>query len=146
MKKLIALLAVAILMVLPVAARNNYAHDGSALPPAAKTMLANNFNSEVSLVKIDKNFGRISEYDVILKDGTEISFDASGNWKEIETNVGKSVPKALVPAGVKAFMKKAQPGTHVIGIDKERNGFTVELSNGVEMKFDKEGNFKRYDD
>ena len=28
---------------------------------------------------------------------------------------------------------------------KERSGYDIELSNGIEMKFDKAGNFKRYD-
>lgn len=145
MKKLIAFIALALMMALPMAARDEYAHDSSVLPEAAKTVIKNNFKSGVSLVKIDKDFGRVSEYDVVLKDGTEITFDSKGNWKEVETNIDKSVPKNFIPAGVQKFVSKAQAGARVVGIDKERNGYTVELSNGVEMKFDKNGNFKRYD-
>ena len=126
-------------------AGDKYAHDASVLPTAAQTTLAKNFKSKVSVVKIDKDFGRISEYEVVMTDGTEITFDRDGNWKDVEVNVSKSVPEFFVPAGVTKYVKANQNGQRIVGIEKERNGYDVELSNGVEMKFDKLGNFVRYD-
>lgn len=127
-------------------AKDTYAHDASVLPKAAQTTLANNFKAKVSVVKIEKDFGRVSEYEVILMDGTEVSFDRDGNWENVEVNKDKSVPAAFVPKAISAFVKKNQPGQRIVGIDKERKGFDVELSNGVDIKFDKQGNFLRYDD
>ena len=62
-------------------------------------------------MKIDKDFGRISEYEATLTDGSEITFDRDGNWKEIETNIEKSVPYAFVPTAISTFVKKNNPGT-----------------------------------
>ncbi len=146
MKKLMIALA----MILGVAtfstAKDIYAHDASALPKAAQTTIANNFKAKVSLVKIDKDWGRVSEYDAILTDGTEISFDSKGNWENVEVSNTKSVPAAFVPQAILNFIAKQQPGQRIVGIDRDRRGYEVELSNGIDIKFDKAGKFLSYDD
>lgn len=127
-------------------AKDTYAHDASVLPQAARTVISNNFKADVSLVNIDKDFGRISEYEVILTDGTEISFDRNGNWENVEVNNVKSVPTSMVPKTIRDYVAKQHAGQRIVGIDKERNGYDIELSNGIDMKFDKAGRFQRYDD
>ena len=146
MKRLSILLATAFFMVAGASAKSNYSHDASVLPEAAKSTIANNCKAKVSVVKVDKDFGRVSEYEVILTDGTEISFDRDGNWKNVETSNTRAVPAAFVPAQIRNYVAKNQNGTNIVGIEKERKGYDVELSNGVDMKFDKAGNFIRYDD
>lgn len=146
MKRLFLILLVITGLSYAANARDSYSHDVSTLPAAAQTTLKNNFKAAVSVIKIDKDFGRISDYEVILTDGTEVSFDRNGNWDNIETSRHNSVPKVFVPEAIRTYIAKAQPGTHIVGIDKERSGFEVELSNGIDMKFDKQGNFLRYDD
>lgn len=146
MKKLLLVMAMILGMVGMISAKDTYAHDGSVLPKAAQTSIAKNFKAKVSLVKIDKDFGRITEYEAILTDGSEISFDRDGNWENVEVTNSKSVPDAYVPAGVRAYVSKNHSGQRIVSIDRERSGYDVELSNGIEMKFDKVGNFLRYDD
>lgn len=125
-------------------ASDKYSHDSSILPKGAQTTLSKNFKSKVSLIKIDKDFGRISEYEVIMNDGSEITFDKDGNWKEIEVGISKSVPTAFVPSGVASYIKSNQKGQKIVGIEKTKGGYEVELSGGLEMKFDKDGKFIRY--
>lgn len=146
MKHLILTLAMVLAVALGAAARDKYSHDASVLPEAARTTIKNNFKSKVSLVKIDKEFGRIDEYEVILTDGSEITFDAKGNWKNVETNNSVSVPKGFIPAAVTEYVAKNHRGTKIVGIEKERHGYDVELSNSVDIKFDQSGKFIRYDD
>lgn len=146
MKKILFALIAILGIAVCTQARDTYAHDASVLPKAAQTTIADNFKAKVSVVKIDKDFGRVSDYGAILTDGTEISFDRDGNWENVEVSNSKSVPSAFVPKAIQDYVSKNQKGTRIVGIDKERNGFDVELSNGVEMKFDKAGNFQRYDD
>lgn len=146
MKKFVAILVLVAGFVFGVSAKDTYVHDASVLPEGAKTTIANNFKATVSLVKIEKSLGHISEYDVVLNDGTEISFDRDGNWDNVETNNSKSVPSGMVPAKIREYVAKNQPSTRIVGIDKERSGYDVELSNGVEMKFNRAGEFVRYDD
>lgn len=145
MKKILLILAV-IVGVFSASARDTYSHDVKVLPVAAQTVLKNNFKADVSHIKIEKDWGRISEYDVVLTDGSEISFDSKGNWKDIEMRRDASVPKALVPAAITEFVKQNQKNAKVTGIEKKRSGYEVELSNGVEMKFNSDGKFVRYDD
>lgn len=146
MKKFLLAFAAILGIAVFAQAKDTYAHDASVLPKAAQTVLAKNCKAKVSLVKIDKDFGRVSDYEVIMSDGMEISFDRDGNWESVEVNVAKSVPSAFVPAKISNYVKRNQSGQRIVGIEKERNGYDVELSNGVDMKFDKAGNFLRYDD
>ena len=52
----------------------------------------------------------------------------------------------LLPKGIRNFVAKQQPGQRIVGIDKERSGYDVELTNGIDLKFNKAGQFIRYDD
>lgn len=144
MKRILFLLAV-LIGAFTVSARDTYSHDISTLPVAAQTIVKNNFKAGISHIKIEKDFGRVSEYDVVLTDGSEITFDSKGNWKDIEMRANTSVPTALVPASITAYVKQNQKKTKITGIEKNRSGYEVELSNGVEMKFNSEGKFLRYD-
>ncbi|MCM1152184.1 MAG: PepSY-like domain-containing protein [Muribaculum sp.] len=145
MKKILLLFAL-VIASLSACAGDKYSHDASVLPTAAKTVLQKNFKARVNLVKIDKELGRVSEYEVILTDGSEITFDRNGNWKEVEVGRNKSVPSGFVLQPIQNYVKTNQKGARIVGIDKNRNGYEVELSNGVDIKFDNSGNFVRYDD
>lgn len=144
MKKILFVLLM-VTCLFSVSARDTYSRDITVLTPAAQTLIKNNFKAKVSHIKIDKDFGKISEYDVVLTDGAEITFDKNGNWKEVEVKKNGSVPDAFVPAQIKSYIKQNQKNSAVIGIEKNRSGYEVELANGVEMKFNTEGKFLRYD-
>ena len=58
----------------------------------------------------------------------------------------KAVPASLVPAAIANYVKGNFPGTFIEKIDKERYGYEIELSNDLDLKFDKKGNLKRIDD
>lgn len=145
MKKLLLMLAL-IVGVFSASARDTYSHDVNVLPKAAQTVLSNNFKAKVNHIKIDKEFGRVSEFDVVLNDGTEITFDKNGNWKDVEVKIGSSVPSFFIPNTISNYIKNNQKKAAVVGIEKNRSGYDVELSNGVEMKFNSEGKFIRYED
>lgn len=144
MKKLLTTMLL-LLSVFGMAMADDYAHDASVLPEAAKSVLKKNFKSQVSVVKIDKDFGRISEYEVVMNDGTEITFDSKGNWKEVETNIAKSVPANLVPEAVRKYVAKNHKSHNIVSIEKKRYGYEIELSNGIDIEFNKDGSFRKYD-
>ena len=146
MKKILILLAFVLTLGISATARDAYSHDASTLPQAAQATVKANFKANISFIKAEKEIGRISEYEVVLTDGTEISFDRHGNWKNIETARDKTVPKVFIPSAITDYVAKNHHGVKITGIEKERSGFEVELANGIDMKFDKNGNFVRYDD
>lgn len=85
------------------------------------------------------------EYKVYLLNGTKIEFDSDGNWKEVDGN-RNPIPTGFVPAKIANYVKRSFPNTKITKIERERNEIEVKLSNGLEMKFDKNGNFKKIDD
>ncbi|MBD5287093.1 MAG: hypothetical protein HDS27_06150 [Bacteroides sp.] len=107
MKKLMIMLAV-IIGALSANARDNYSHNAADLPMSAQTILKNNFKAKVNHFKIEKDFGKIKEYDVILTDGTEVTFDSHGNWKDIEVKMKSAVPSALIPQEILSYVKLNQ--------------------------------------
>lgn len=145
LKRLLIALA-AVICISAAVARDTYARDASVLPKAAQTTLSQNFKARVSVVKIDKDFGRISDYEVILTDGTEITFDRNGNWENVEVGKNGTIPSAFIPSSIADYVRTNMSGQKIAGIEKERTGYDVELANGVDMKFDKNGNFVRYDE
>ncbi|MDE6192812.1 MAG: PepSY-like domain-containing protein [Muribaculaceae bacterium] len=145
MKRLMLILAV-MFGVMTATARDNYSHDVSILPDVARTMLTENFKSSVSHIKIGKEFGQIRNYEVILADGSEISFDKHGNWKDVEVGINSSVPSAFILSPIGTFISRNQANAKVTGIEKKAYGYEVELSNGVDVRFSSKGKFLRYDD
>lgn len=129
-------------MTLGASARDKYLHDDAVLPPAARSAISKNFKADVSFVKLKKSD---KEFEVVLKDGCEVTFDRDGNWLNVEMPKSKNVPDAFLPAGVKTFVQKSHKGEKIVGIERERGGYEVELSNGIELKFDRAGQFVRYD-
>lgn len=146
MKKIVIMLAAVLIAVLPLAAREKYSRAMNDLPQAAQTMIEKNFpNIGVSHIKIDsKTFGG-KEYDVVLNNGTEIEFDAKGEWEDIDCGM-RPVPAALIPQNIKNYVDTSHKGSKIVKIDKGRNNYEIELDSGLDIVFDKNGIFKRYDD
>lgn len=145
MKKILFVLLAAVAAI-SVSAKDTISHDPAILPEAARTVIKNNYKADISFIKIDKDWGRISDYEVILTDGSEVKFDSKGNWEEVESRRNGSVPDFFVLKPIRDFVAKNHPGQKVVGIDKERKGYDVTLTNGIDIEFDSQGNFKRYDD
>ena len=145
-RKLLLLVGIALLGAGTVAcSKDNVSHDANTLPSKAHELLAQNFNSAISLVNEEKEFGKVEEYEVTLSDGTQVTFSSDGEWKSVDTPNNLSVPAGLVPTSIADYVKDKHNGAFIVGIEKEKKGFEVELSNGIDMKFDTSGNFISYD-
>ena len=80
-------------------------------------------------------------YDIVLSDGTRIDFDTSGEWDKIEGTVTNPVPTHFIPETIVAHIQGQFPDAMILKVDKEKNGYEVELANGLELKYDKKGVF-----
>ena len=72
-----------------------------------------------------------------------VDFNSKGQWYDIECHKG-SVPSALVPSQITTYVKTNYSGRSIVKLEKQRRGgYEVELSDGLELKFDK--NYKLVD-
>lgn len=144
-RKLFILIFAVIAVSVSALARNGYSHDESVLPTAAQTTISQNFKAKVSLVKVQKKFSRVDEYEVILTDGSEITFDRQGNWKSVEVAPKTKMPKKFVLPEIEKYVKENQKGFKIVGVEKDNRGYEVELDNGTDMRFDRDGKFVKFD-
>lgn len=115
------------------------------LPQTAQTFVNTHFaDKQVSVVFIETS-GR-DEYEVLFADGASIDFTSNGDWEEAKDRDADGLPTHFMPTSMVAYVATTFPGTSIVKVSKERSKFDVELSNGVELEFDKAGNFLRFDD
>ena len=108
----------------------------NALPAKAQSLLNQHFNGQkVMLATIES--GIISKsYDVVLKNGTKQEFDKKGNLTEIDCKQA-TVPANLIPQAIKDYLKDNYAGQSVKKIEIKRNEYEIELSNGLDLTFNK---------
>lgn len=114
------------------------------LPAKAKTFIHQHFKDVKVMNVIQDKDAFSKDFDVNFENGTKVEFDRTGNWKEIKTLSG-SVPSSLVPAKIKRYISNNYNGASIVEINKDAYKIDVELSNGVDLDFDKNGNFLRID-
>ena len=107
-----------------------------ALPAKAQTLITEHFNGQkVMLATIES--GVVSRsYDVVLKNGTKLEFDKRGNLTEIDCKQG-IVPGQLIPQAIKNYLKENYEGQSVRKIEINRKEYEVELTNGLDLTFNK---------
>lgn len=127
---------------------NSFADDmmipAEQLPAAAKTFIKQQFPKQAIAYAQKDGFVRPT-YEARLNDGTEIDFDTKGNWDKVDCKHA-AVPTALIPATIANYVRAKFPGTIITKIDKEHYGYEVELSNDLELKFNKGGKLLKMDD
>lgn len=101
-------------------------------------------NQNISFAKKDWEWTGY-QYDVILADGSEISFDTDNQWDKVDTKLN-AVPAALVPAPISNYVAATFPAGVITKIDKEYFGYEVELANSIELHFNEAGMVTDMDD
>ena len=115
------------------------------LPAAAMAFIQENFPGEgVMFAKKDFDNGR-RQFEVHLNNGVQLEFDKKGNWDKVDCKFS-AVPANLIPATIADYVKAHFAGNKIVKIDKERHGYDVELSNDLELKFNRNGQLMEIDD
>ena len=141
--KLFRLLSVAAVCLLFTAV--SCAHDRiipvTQLPAQAQTFIKTYFaDKAVAYAKQDG-----AKYEVKFNDGAEVEFTRRGEWDKVDCKF-TAVPEAIVPEQIKNYVAANHPGALITKIDKERYGYEIELSNSLELKFDRNFNIFDIDD
>lgn len=118
-----------------------------SLPQAAKDFLETWF-ADVKVTRVEYKAGDSTPYEVHLKGGIEIEFNANGNWQEINGK-GKAIPTNMMtflPSKIMDYVTEHYAGQSVVKIEKEGSAIELELSGGTKLKFNASGEFIRSDD
>lgn len=117
--------------------------DPSKLPQTAETFIDTHF-AEASINSVMKEYDDLTvHYDVYLSDGTYIEFKKNGEWKEVENRV-TGVPASIIPEGIQTYVTTNYSDAFVVDIERDRQ-YDVELNTGLELNFDLNGKFLRFD-
>ena len=110
------------------------------LPDTSSTFVEQFFPGiEVVYAEKDEDDGIIT-YELTLADGTEIEVDANGNWIEIEC-FRRALPDGIVPQSIIDYVAQNYPNGVIVTIERDDNGYEIELRDGTELKFDNDLNF-----
>ena len=123
---------------------DEFTTDTSRLPaPALETITKTYPNAKVVGIEIEKGFS--TEYEVRLSDGTKFDFNSGGEWESVE-NKANGAAEALIPDFAKKYVAANFAGQKITKVSRKAYGFEIDISNGLEVKFDKEGNVIGIDD
>ncbi|HET8752971.1 MAG TPA: PepSY-like domain-containing protein [Salinimicrobium sp.] len=119
------------------------------LPEEAKTFIKENFAS-AAIEKADKEDGMLSmdkseAYEVHLSSGIKLDFDAEGKVTEIESQNGSELPESVIPAEILSYIQENHAGTGVTSWEMDNDEQEVELADGTDLEFDKNGKFLKED-
>lgn len=114
------------------------------LPQTAQTFLASHFpNTSVASTIKDGH-----DYEIRMNNGWEVEFNHNGEWENIDCKRDE-VPAsvlALIPETIVAYINSNYATAYITEISRDRAGYEVELSNGLDLKFSSKGTFKAIDD
>lgn len=145
MKKLFVLFLCVATLPFIAKADNDKAIQFNQLPQMAQQFIQKNFTStKVSYVKEESEF-MDKTYDVIFANGDKVEFNKKGEWKEINCKFNQ-VPASVIPALIQKHITENHPNTTVKKIEKDKRGYEVKLSNGLELYYNKQFNFVGMDD
>lgn len=108
------------------------------LPAAAQTFLKTHFADLTLAYAVEDPKFVGSEYEVTYTDRTEVDFRSNGEWSSVERRYA-AVPASIVPAQISAYVAKSSfSNQYIKKIERDAYTWEIELSNGIEIKFDRE--------
>lgn len=107
------------------------------LPVMAQSFIAKTFPGK-KIVRAEKDSELLkTNYEVLLNNGTELEFGPKGAWKKIKCKPN-AVPESTVPAAIGKYVKQNFPQEKIVEIEIDYGRYEIELSNGTEIKFNKQ--------
>lgn len=149
MKKVIyVVLGLALLGVITTSCEDGiFDRSVSDVPTEIESYVVQHFpNDEIRKVEVDRELSGInSYYEVYLDNGTIIDFTKEYEAVEIEGE-SSGVPITTLPQSTQEYLNENHGERVVVAWEKYPNKYEVYLDTELEVFFDSNGNFDRYDD
>ena len=142
-----AILAVAVVFAMTSCDKDDDLISSDELPTVSKSFVSEYFGTAKIISTIKDKEGASFEYEVKLDNGVDINFDDAGLWQDVEMrNDTQALPTtAFILPAIVQYVTENYATVGINGIDRELNGFDVELTNDIDLVFDKDGKFVRKD-
>lgn len=109
--------------------------------PARSQAFIDKYFPESSIVIVEMEDGDdMPEYEVWLNDGTKIDFDLQGEWRVVARKKS-GVPQTLIPQQIMGFIKEKYPNNVVTKFSRKDYGYKLELSDDMDLRFNKQYQF-----
>lgn len=145
MKKLFSIALLSIIISGSACAKNEKVITKEELPEKALSFINTYFSQkEISFV-LSEQEGLTIEYEVRFANGAKAEFDKNGELDKIDCNT-QAVPEGVVPQAVKDYVKAKFPKDKITEWGKDDRRWKAELTNGLELIFDKNYKFIKIDD
>jgi hypothetical protein len=82
----------------------------------------------------------MAEFEVWLNDGTKIDFDLQGEWKTVARKK-TGVPLTLIPQQLITFVNTNYPNNVITKFSRKDYGYKLELSDDMDLRFNKQYQF-----
>ena len=134
MKKIFTILAVSMAFAMTAKADDRPV-TYEQLPASAQAFISQYYPEDtVSYATRDDDF-IMPEYTVVLVSGVKIQFENNGSLDKITAKGG--VPSALVPVQIKDYVDRHYTDVVIREYEVGRRTYEVKLSNGMELKFNR---------
>lgn len=107
------------------------------LPEQAQKFINANFSGNKTLLITKDDDFVAPDYDVTFAGGLSLEFDSKGNLKKIESKES-GIDGKLIPEKIRTYVKENFPGNKYVEYSIGRKGYEVELSNRIELKFNRQ--------
>ncbi|MGO1595368.1 MAG: PepSY-like domain-containing protein [Sphingobacterium sp.] len=117
------------------------------LPQTAKQFIETHF-ADLTIRQVENKKSAITDgtvFEVTLSNQTELDFDKDGEWRELNAEDGETIPMAVLPNAIRDYLNAQYAGIELQSVDKELEGYALELTNDRDLLFDLDGNFQRED-
>ncbi|GAB3314029.1 hypothetical protein GCM10027299_01680 [Larkinella ripae] len=120
-----------------------------SLPQNARTFITTHFPQETVVQVVRDRDGLTTSFDVILSNGFDLDFTRSGECTQVDGK-NRTIPDAVInPDKIRTYVQTNFSQHTIVSWEKDKNDrdrYSVELSNGLDLNFDKDGTFLRIDD
>lgn len=150
MKKLRFIFTMLIAMLISTMA---FANEGTVSPNQVnghpKTFKRHHHGGKTFIHVVKDLFDLDDDLDDVFDDaGIKIRIGTRGGWYDYDYDYDHDtrIPVAYLPEPIRYYISTHFPGVWIYKAEREHYGYKVKLSNGLKLKFNRQGYFLRYDD
>lgn len=109
------------------------------LPQTAQTFIATFFPAQQVTKVVREIDDNTASYEVLFASGFKVEFDENGNWTSVDAPANKEIPMGIAPDAIAAYVNDNYASSPINEISRDDEGYEIELTNGVELAFNTEG-------